>query len=385
MFSALPFPGLALAQSQSCAISGTVLSDAGTGIAGAAVTGGASATYTGPAGLFVLAYPCGSASTVELTASAPRMHSERVTVDAGAQGVSLLLRSNTIEQSASVTATRSMVELGPVAGTTTTLSAADLTQYPALTLDERLRQHAGFELFRRSSTWVANPTSEGISLRGLGSTAASRTLVLESGVPLNDPFGGWIHWDEMAPETIAAVTLASGGGSDLYGSSALGSVIDIVPLPPGPTRATADLAKASEDTTDLSARADARESKWDESVASQLFRTGGYILVAPAARGAVDTPANVHFENGHMEVSRSLGPSSVSDSRVFLVGKRSERGSRQRHPNPEQWHTVVALPRGCRLDRRFMAQRKGTRLLQRRSLSAELFDHPVPAWSSAFL
>ena len=43
------------------------------------------------------------------------------------------------------------------------------------------------ELFRRSSSLVANPTSQGISLRGLGSTSASRTLVIEDDVPLNDP------------------------------------------------------------------------------------------------------------------------------------------------------------------------------------------------------
>ena len=49
---------------------------------------------------------------------------------------------------------------------------------------------------------------------------------------MNDPFGGWIHWDEIPAEAIDAVTLATGGGSDLYGSSALGGVIDIVPARP---------------------------------------------------------------------------------------------------------------------------------------------------------
>jgi hypothetical protein len=58
------------------------------------------------------------------------------------------------------------------------------------------------ELFRRSSSLVANPSSQGISLRGLGSTSASRTLVTEDDVPLNDPVGGWIHWEEQ-PELAA--------------------------------------------------------------------------------------------------------------------------------------------------------------------------------------
>jgi outer membrane receptor protein involved in Fe transport len=222
----------------------------------------------------------------------------------------------TVHEEATVTATRSSVELGATANTVSTLSAHELTQYPALTLDERLRQHAGFELFRRSSSWVANPTSEGISLRELGSTAASRTLVLSSGVPLNDPFGGWIHWDEQPPQTIEAVTLASGGGSDLYGSSALGGVIDVIPAVPGANLFEADLAGASEDTSNLSGRADRKQARWDELVAAQSFRTDGYITTAPAVRGAVDIPSNVHFENGRIEIDREL----PNAQRAFLVG-----------------------------------------------------------------
>jgi outer membrane receptor protein involved in Fe transport len=226
----------------------------------------------------------------------------------------------TVQQTANVTTTRSSVELGATANTTSTLSAGDLTQYPALTLDERLRQHAGFELFRRSATWVANPTSEGISLRGLGSTAASRTLVLSSGVPLNDPFGGWIHWTEFPPETIEAVTLASGGGSDLYGSSALGGVIDVIPAIPTERHFAADLAGASEDTSNLSARADTRQRDFHELFAAQSFRTGGYITTAPAVRGKVDIPSNVHFENGRIELDRTLARAPTPNSRTFLIG-----------------------------------------------------------------
>ena len=63
--------------------------------------------------------------------------------------------------------------------TTRTISEEALESTAAVTLDGQLRQLAGIELFRRSSSLVANPSSQGISLRGLGSTAASRTLVIE--------------------------------------------------------------------------------------------------------------------------------------------------------------------------------------------------------------
>ena len=230
--------------------------------------------------------------------------------------VELILEPTALQQSASVTATRSTADLAVADNTAATIDSAALTQYPALTLDERLRQHAGFELFRRSSSWVANPTSEGVSLRGLGSTAASRTLVLSDLVPLNDGFGGWIHWNEIPPETIEAVTLASGGGSDLYGSSALGGVIDITPSRPGPLLGEADLAAASENTSSYSARSDAQQSRWSELLAAQDFRTAGYIIVAPAVRGAVDIPANVHYQTGRVEADRKL----PKDGRAWLTG-----------------------------------------------------------------
>ena len=82
------------------------------------------------------------------------------------------------------------------------VTGEELRTAAPITLDDRLRQVPGFELFRRSSSLVANPTSQGVSLRGLGSTAASRTLVLSNEIPLNDAFGGWIYWDELPELSI---------------------------------------------------------------------------------------------------------------------------------------------------------------------------------------
>ena len=89
----------------------------------------------------------------------------------------------------------------------------------------------GFELFRRTSSLVANPTTEGVSLCGSGSTAASRSLVVfDVFRSREDAFGGWIHWEELPPPVIHSVELVGGGASDLYGSSAIGGVISIIPV-----------------------------------------------------------------------------------------------------------------------------------------------------------
>ncbi len=251
-----------------------------------------------------------------IRAKGPAFSSSAVPITSAERDIELIVVPSRLAQQATVTATRSAVEMGPSAVTQSTLSYDELTRYPALTIDESLRQHAGFELFRRSSGWVQNPTSQGISLRGLGSTAASRSLVLANSAPLNDAFGGWVHWNELPPETIEAVTVTSGGGSDLYGSSALGGVIDVIPAHPEAARADVSLVAASQDTRTASGRGDLQQRRWHELAAAQDLRTAGYILTAPASRGVVDVPANVHFENGRLELDRTAGVGQ----RAFVTG-----------------------------------------------------------------
>src|ERR671931_636430 len=82
------------------------------------------------------------------------------------------------------------------------MDSQDIGSAGAQTIDDLLRQIPGFSIFRRSSSIVANPTTQGVSLRGAGASGASRTLVLSDGVPLNDAFGGWVYWDRVPRNAI---------------------------------------------------------------------------------------------------------------------------------------------------------------------------------------
>src|SRR5579859_8000619 len=57
-------------------------------------------------------------------------------------------------------------------------------------LDRALEQVPGLSTFRRDSCLSANPTTQGVSLRSIAPSGASRALVTLDGVPQNDPFGG---------------------------------------------------------------------------------------------------------------------------------------------------------------------------------------------------
>ncbi|MDE3201938.1 MAG: TonB-dependent receptor [Acidobacteriota bacterium] len=182
--------------------------------------------------------------------------------------------------------------------TTRVLTQKQLLSSATITLDDQLRQLPGVETFRRSSSLVANPTSQGISLRGLGSTSASRTLVTEDDIPLNDPIGGWIHWQEQPDLTIQSVEVMRGGASDLYGSSAIGGVIHIIPVLPTHTAFALNSSYGGEGTYDTSALGQTKHGPWGALFSAGVIGTDGYIQYAPWLRGPVDIPSNVHSQSG---------------------------------------------------------------------------------------
>jgi outer membrane receptor protein involved in Fe transport len=192
-----------------------------------------------------------------------------------------------------------------------------LRQSAPISLDGKLREVPGFELFRRSSSLVANPTTEGVSLRGLGSTAASRSLVLFDGIPLNDPYGGYIHWQEIPEPAIESVEVVRGGASDLYGSSAIGGVINILPVRPRGNGLRLSTAYGSQATTDDSALGTFGSGAWSGMFSGSVIATDGYTLIAPEFRGPIDQASNVHAQNGLAEFDRNFH----DGGRAFLRGR----------------------------------------------------------------
>ena len=192
--------------------------------------------------------------------------------------------------------------------TTRTLSQSALSTTAGFTIDAQVRQLPGVELFRRSSSLVANPTSQGVSLRGLGSTSASRTLVTQDDVPLNDAVGGWIHWEEEPELAINRIEVLRGGASDLYGSSAIGGVLNIVPA--RPSSATVELRSGygGLGTYDTSALLQTKLGPWGILAAGGALGTDGFIQLAPFQRGPIDTASNMHGQNGVLYIDRSNGP-----------------------------------------------------------------------------
>ena len=232
----------------------------------------------------------------------------------------LVLLSDTIAERITVTATRAPTRLGETASSTVILTAEDLGLSASPALDDALRQVPAFSLFRRSGSRTANPTTQGVSLRGTGASGASRALVLDDGVPLNDPFGGWISWGRVPRAAIQQVEIVRGGASDLYGGAALGGAIQLVRRGAKDTFGLAGEASyGSLGQAEGSFAASGSRGAWGAVLSADVFRTDGYVLVDDVERGPVDTPAASRHAAVDLTVERA-----TDSGRLFLRGSRFE-------------------------------------------------------------
>ncbi len=276
----------------SAQISLTVEDAAGAAVEGARVTS-ASGKLLGDTDAsgnlnVVCAAPC------RLQIAAPGFATQTLTL---AAATTVRLTPEADREQVTVTAYRAPLGELESPAVTRMLTESALRTTAAITLDDQMRQLPGVELFRRSPSLVANPTSQGVSLRGLGSTSASRTLVTEDDVPLNDPLGGWIHWQEQPDLSIRDIELVRGGASDLYGSSAIGGVINVMPARPGANQIELNSSYGGEGTYQESLLAQTKHGPWGVLGAGGLIGTDGYIQEAPFQRGPIDVASNVHSQN----------------------------------------------------------------------------------------
>ena len=189
----------------------------------------------------------------------------------------------------------------------TVLTGEDIRHSASQTVDDVLRQVPGFSLFRRSSSLVTHPTSQGVSLRGIGPSGASRALVLLDGVPINDPFGGWVYWNKIPLQAIEQIEVVRGGGSSVWGNYALSGVINIITKRPTERQALLEGSYGNRNTTNLDLLVMETREPWRVSLEGNFFDTAGYQIVAPSVRGQIDIPADSKHRsfNGRVEFAKS--------------------------------------------------------------------------------
>jgi vitamin B12 transporter len=191
-----------------------------------------------------------------------------------------------------VTSARLPEAVGSPAFSTVTLDAEQLSTSDRL--DEALEQVPGLSLFRRTVSNSSNASTQGVSLRAIAPSGTSRALVMLDGVPLNDPFGGWVIWTQLPYEDVGGAEVIRGAGAGLYGAGALTGTILLA------ERASDQGVIDGEVGSLSSARAGASQGEQLGDI--DLFasvsgeRSSGWIPVRPPDRGAADN--HVWFDGG---------------------------------------------------------------------------------------
>ena len=225
-----------------------------------------------------------------------------------------------------VTATRSPEQAGRIPLYTTVLEREDILSAPAPETLDLLRELPSIDFSRDSNTLVAQPRDQAISFRGMVGSVQSRALTLVDGVPIVDPYGGWLNFGEVPKELVDRIEVVRGGGSSAWGNLALSGVINLITRAPssrelGGTFRAGDRSTGAADLYYTDAG-----SRWEGWIAGDALTTDGWIDAAAPYRGAADEALFRSTRSLHGRLGYTLSPSTHVTFRGMLYRDHQGQG-----------------------------------------------------------
>lgn len=185
-----------------------------------------------------------------------------------------------------VTATRTARSITDVPASISVVTRDQIEATPARTIDDVLRRVPSLDL-PIASTNEQHPTNTIVSMRGL---SGIRSLVLLDGVPINDPFFGYVQWSEVPLQTIDRVEVVRGGGATLWGNYAMGGVINILTKPIDTSELVAEAAGGSRNSYRADGHAAVAGDGYGFGLDGGISHSDGYVEQVESARGAITVP-----------------------------------------------------------------------------------------------
>ncbi|WP_145119379.1 TonB-dependent receptor [Sphingomonas panaciterrae] len=209
-----------------------------------------------------------------------------------------------------------------------TIDAQRISANASDRLESVLADVAGLQQFRRSDSRSANPTSQGISLRGIGGNASSRALLVLDGVPQADPFGGWVPFPAYATDRIGRIRVTRGGGSGYFGPGVLAGTVELESADPRdrPTL-LGSLAYGSRASLDAQASGTFLSGPGFATVSAAYARGDGFIPVVAADRGPADRPAPYEQASAALRGVIRVAPDTELQANVSGFTDHRERGT----------------------------------------------------------
>ncbi|MFH2055652.1 MAG: TonB-dependent receptor [bacterium] len=211
-----------------------------------------------------------------------------------------------------VTATRTPLLLKDVPVTTDVVTVDEVGAIGATTVDEALELMTGIDVSN-------NLSGVGVSLRGIDPT---RVLVLVDGERIVGRVDGAIDLSQISLESVDRIEVVKGVGSTLYGSEAIGGVVNIITKQPNGARRLSSLSDfGSFATFTQTVEGEARLGGWSLLLGNQFDRTDGFDLIpeTPHTNGL----ERIKKYNFNAKATRQFGRglSTVLKGSFFAEGK----------------------------------------------------------------
>ncbi|MBS0419609.1 MAG: TonB-dependent receptor [Proteobacteria bacterium] len=243
-------------------------------------------------------------------------------------------------ESVVVTATRSARAINEVPESVSVVGAQAIADTPGQALDDILRRSASVDL-PNATSYQLHPTANNISMRGLGGI---RALVLLDGVPMNDPFFGYLQWSRVPLELVKQVEIVRGGGATLWGNYAMGGVINIRTRDPETDELAAEFSGGSFGTYRANAFGSYLLSDSARvAVSAGRNHTDGFMQIGPDVRGPVDVPTAFTSNNAAFRASTDLTSSLKATARVDYFDNDQTLQTRLSHNAQHTWNYAGSL------------------------------------------
>ncbi|GAB6039464.1 TonB-dependent receptor plug domain-containing protein [Endothiovibrio diazotrophicus] len=206
-----------------------------------------------------------------------------------------------------VTATRTEREVADVPASVSVITAEEIARSNARSADELLQELAGVDV-RHGIGPLSVGTSNKVILRGMGGLTEARALLLIDGVPVNEVYNGGVEWNLIPVEDIRRIEVVRGASSALYGSNAMGGVINILTKRPTAERQVrAVVGYGGMNTRDGSLAVSGTDGRLGYRLSGSVMRSDGYDPLQAKDRKATSIDKGSEQENLRGSVTFDLG------------------------------------------------------------------------------
>jgi iron complex outermembrane receptor protein len=186
-----------------------------------------------------------------------------------------------------VTATRKNENLSQVAYNTTVISKKEMQFMPAYNLDDVFTMVAGMNQDRKNGIFSGSKNT--LNMMGITGGEQGRVLVLEDGIPVNLSDNGDVNWNRFVLSDYSRIEIIKGPASSLYGSNAMGGIINLVSsVPQKPFQVKAGMSYGSYNTIMGNVSLAGKHGRFFWKAATNYNRSDGYIMPPDSLRDSTD-------------------------------------------------------------------------------------------------